>query len=119
MITDVKSKTTEKAKNADMFSYIYKKTAKATDMNIPGEYVLDDQGRFQIKHFDRQPAFSSFLPGIGQPNLPDKPTSIDPRFHNLPATCKPQRFRGLRQKIECSPKCQFYSKEEDRARPPP
>ncbi|MHC4907351.1 MAG: hypothetical protein ACYTBW_03720 [Planctomycetota bacterium] len=34
-------------------------------MNMLDEYALDEQGRFQIQRFDQQPAFSSFLPGIG------------------------------------------------------
>lgn len=29
------------------------------------EYILDHKGRFQIKRYDQQPAFASFLPGIG------------------------------------------------------
>ncbi|MHC5121826.1 MAG: hypothetical protein ACYSO7_10035, partial [Planctomycetota bacterium] len=34
-------------------------------MKMSDEYTLDEQGRFQIKRFDQQPAFASFLPGIG------------------------------------------------------
>ena len=53
---------------SETISDIYKNTAKATEMNSPDEYALDEQGRFQIKHYDRQPAFASFLPGIGGPD---------------------------------------------------
>lgn len=35
------------------------------DQHASAEYTLDEHGRFQIDHFDRQPAFASFLPGIG------------------------------------------------------
>ena len=51
-----------------MITDVYKKAAKASDMKISDEYILDEQGRFQIKHYDRQPAFASFLPGIGGPD---------------------------------------------------
>ena len=37
-------------------------------MKISDEYTLDEQGQFQIKHYDQQPAFASFLPGIGGPD---------------------------------------------------
>lgn len=32
------------------------------------EYRLDEQGRFWIDHYDKQPAFASFLPGIAGPD---------------------------------------------------
>ena len=32
------------------------------------EYRLDEQGRFWIDHYDKQPAFAGFLPGIAGPN---------------------------------------------------
>jgi hypothetical protein len=51
-----------------MITDVYKKTAKASDMKMSDEYTLGEQGRFQITHYDRQPAFASFLPGIGGPD---------------------------------------------------
>jgi hypothetical protein len=38
---------------------------KASETNVPKDYKQDDSGRFQIKNYDTQPAFASFLPGIG------------------------------------------------------
>jgi hypothetical protein len=43
----------------------YKKTVEASKVRIPEEYKLDTKGRFQIKNYNQQPAFASFLPGIG------------------------------------------------------
>jgi hypothetical protein len=43
------------------------KTIKASDMILPKDYKQDDGGQFQIKNYDTQPAFASFLPGIGGP----------------------------------------------------
>ena len=51
-----------------MITDVHKKIAKASDMKISDEYTLDDQGQFRITHYDRQPAFASFLPGIGGPD---------------------------------------------------
>jgi hypothetical protein len=39
--------------------------AKASTVNECDEYFLDDYSRFQIKNYDKKPAFASFLPGIG------------------------------------------------------
>ena len=44
------------------------KRVKVADVNQSEEYSLDHRGRFQIKRYDRQPAFASFLPGIGGPD---------------------------------------------------
>ncbi len=46
----------------------YKMTTKTANMNPSDEYLLDEHGRFQIKQYDRKPAFASFLPGIGGPD---------------------------------------------------
>jgi hypothetical protein len=40
---------------------------KKSETNMPKEYKQDDSGQFQIKNYDAQPAFASFLPGIGGP----------------------------------------------------
>ena len=45
-------------------SNIYDKAMKSSAVNTD-EYSLDHKGRFQIKRYDQQPAFASFLPGIG------------------------------------------------------
>jgi hypothetical protein len=44
-----------------------KKTVKKSNSNIAEDYILNQQGWFQINNYDRQPAFASFLPGIGGP----------------------------------------------------
>lgn len=51
-----------------MITDVYKKPAKASGMKMSDEYTLVDQGCFQITNYDRQPAFASFLPGIGGPD---------------------------------------------------
>ncbi len=43
------------------------KRVKVSDVK-QSEYILDHRGRFQIKRYDQQPAFASFLPGIGGPD---------------------------------------------------
>ncbi len=54
MTTNIYSKLTKKDK-------ITKKVARVKK----SDYFLDERGRFQIKNYDQQPAFASFLPGIG------------------------------------------------------
>jgi hypothetical protein len=43
------------------------KKTKASEVNVPKEYKQNNNGWFQIKDYDTQPAFASFLPGIGGP----------------------------------------------------
>lgn len=44
------------------------RAAKASITNECDEYFLDESSRFRIKNYDKQPAFASFLPGIGGPD---------------------------------------------------
>ena len=48
--------------------YKYNKTVRESNLKSFDEFALDEQGRFRIRHYDRQPAFASFLPGIGGPD---------------------------------------------------
>lgn len=45
------------------------KNGKTTtfETNRTSDYGLDEFGQFQIRHYDKKPAFASFLPGIGGP----------------------------------------------------
>lgn len=47
---------------------IYGKAAKAADNMISDKYSLHGRDQFQISDYDQQPAFASFLPGIGGPD---------------------------------------------------
>lgn len=47
---------------------IENKTTKETVERLSDIYLLDSGGRFQIRRYDRQPAFAGFLPGIGGPD---------------------------------------------------
>jgi hypothetical protein len=52
-----------------MTTHVYNnKVRKAEKVNTSDEYRLDKNGRFQIMRYDQQPAFASFLPGVGGPD---------------------------------------------------